>query len=295
MTLSGPYAWGATMSPGIRPEPWHAAPATTVWSTLPSPAHTTNSPGIRPRRRHAADSLGLSTVAFHEIPIVDVSELRRPGGPSAEFCTEFTDICHNVGFALWSPTTASLHRADCRCVRDDAPVLRPACLPTSSESIRHESPQFRGWEPVGAETTNNAADMREQIDVWTEWPTTSAIDPVYSRLLGPNQWLPDSCPRSTPRPLAALDRRARRSSPTNSWRRSSGRPRPGTEATSATCSATSQCRWPSSSTTRPRPPGGAGVNPHHDAGFLHRARAWPHSGPAGPEPRRRLDRRADRS
>ncbi len=54
------------------------------------------------------------------------------------------------------------------------------------------SPQFRGWEPVGAETTNNAADVREQIDVWTEWPTTPAIDPVYSRLLGPNQWLPDT-------------------------------------------------------------------------------------------------------
>ena len=152
-------------------------------------------------------------MAFHEIPIVDVSELRRPGGPSAEFCAEFTDICHNVGFALWSPTTASLHRADCRCVRDDAPVLRPACLPTSSESIRHESPQFRGWEPVGAETTNNAADVREQIDVWTEWPTTlgdrpglqptSRPEPMAARQLSSINTAPSRCTGSTRSPELA--------------------------------------------------------------------------------------------
>ncbi|MFP6745503.1 MAG: 2-oxoglutarate and iron-dependent oxygenase domain-containing protein, partial [Alphaproteobacteria bacterium] len=52
---------------------------------------------------------------------------------------------------------------------------------------------FRGWEPEGAESTNNRPDLREQIDLWSEHP---ARDPLvqlpYLRLLGPNQWLPEA-------------------------------------------------------------------------------------------------------
>ena len=55
-----------------------------------------------------------------------------------------------------------------------------------------ESRHFRGWEPVGAEYTNNRPDIREQIDWWTEWPAhPKGAEPNYLRLLGPNQWLPE--------------------------------------------------------------------------------------------------------
>lgn len=57
---------------------------------------------------------------------------------------------------------------------------------------KRTSRHFRGWEPVGTEFTNNRADIREQIDVWSERPALAAdVTPAYRRLLGPNQWMPD--------------------------------------------------------------------------------------------------------
>jgi isopenicillin N synthase-like dioxygenase len=54
------------------------------------------------------------------------------------------------------------------------------------------SRHFRGWEAVGTEYTNNRPDMREQIDLWTDRPALADdVEPTYLRLLGPNQWMPD--------------------------------------------------------------------------------------------------------
>lgn len=57
---------------------------------------------------------------------------------------------------------------------------------------KRNSPHFRGWERVGAELTNNRVDHREQVDLSTENPSHPAdSEPRYLRLDGPNQWLPD--------------------------------------------------------------------------------------------------------
>ena len=108
--------------------------------------------------------------------------------------------------------------------------------------------------------------MREQIDVWTEWPTTSAIDPVYNRLLGPNQWLPDSVLDQhrnlslhwiealaglADQLMAALA--VGLGLETNHLRDLFG---------DQPMSLAKFIHYP------PTPAGGAGVNPHHDAGFL---------------------------
>ena len=128
------------------------------------------------------------------------------------------------------------------------------------------SPQFRGWEPVGAETTDNAPDMREQIDVWTPWPTSSVPEPVYNRLLGPNQWLPDSvldghqslsmrwieAMRDLADSLMATLAVGLGLEPDFLRRLFGDQP----------MSLAKFIHYP------PTPPGGAGVNPHHDAGFL---------------------------
>ena len=156
-------------------------------------------------------------MAFHQIPIVDVSELRRPDGPSTQFCTAFTDICHNVGFAL-----VTNHGISTELTADVFDMMRRFFeLPLADKQRidKTQSAQFRGWEPVGAETTNNSADMREQIDVWTEWPTTPATDPIYSRLLGPNQWLPDDV-LDQHRALSLQWIDALPASPISSWHRS---------------------------------------------------------------------------
>ncbi len=52
------------------------------------------------------------------------------------------------------------------------------------------SPQFRGWEKLGSELTNNQVDYREQIDIGVERNVISDPDPYYMALVGPNQWPP---------------------------------------------------------------------------------------------------------
>ena len=57
---------------------------------------------------------------------------------------------------------------------------------------KRRSPHFRGWEQVGAELTNNRVDHREQLDLCTEHPPYGPeAEPPYLRLDGPNPWLPD--------------------------------------------------------------------------------------------------------
>jgi isopenicillin N synthase-like dioxygenase len=57
------------------------------------------------------------------------------------------------------------------------------------------SPQFRGYTPVGHEYTNGRSDRRDQLDVGHELPAPrlGADDPAWLRLRGPNLW-PESLP-----------------------------------------------------------------------------------------------------
>ncbi len=58
---------------------------------------------------------------------------------------------------------------------------------------KRRSPHFRGWERVGAELTDNRVDHREQLDVSSEHPARDLeVLPAYLRLDGPNQWLDES-------------------------------------------------------------------------------------------------------
>ena len=142
-------------------------------------------------------------------------------------------------------------------------------LPTAvKERIdKRRSRHFRGWEQVGAELTDNRTDYREQLDVSTEHePYPADADPPYLRLDGPNQWLPeDVLPgfRSTVEELfarmgAVADELMEVLSvglglDADHLRTVFG-PRP--------LSFAKLISYP------PTPPGEAGVNPHHDAGFL---------------------------
>lgn len=207
-------------------------------------------------------------MAFSEIPIIDVGEARAEQ-PDHGFCTEFTDICHRVGFAL-----VANHGVDQQLTAEMFDLMRrffELDVEDKRRIAKTASPQFRGWEPVGAETTDNAPDMREQIDVWTPWPPSPSAEvsidnPVYNRLLGPNQWLPD----------AVLDQHE---SLSMRW---IGAMRELADSLMAALavglglepdylrrlfgdqpmSLAKFIHYP------PTPAGAAGVNPHHDAGFL---------------------------
>ncbi len=198
---------------------------------------------------------------FTEIPIVDLSAL--DGRPA--LADEVREICHEVGFFV-----VTHHGVDRALVDGVFDAMRAFfALPEADKLLidKRNSRHFRGWEPVGAESTNNRPDIREQIDLWTEWPPRPIdVEPSYLRLLGPNQWLPAAVlPDHRElilawfRELGALADRL-----LGLLSEGLGLPRDylsdyfGDEP----MSLTKLISYP------PTPAGGAGVNAHHDTGFL---------------------------
>ena len=58
---------------------------------------------------------------------------------------------------------------------------------------KKQSPWFRGWERIGSELTDNKVDFREQLDLSTEHTSRPRdTEPPYLRLDGPNPWLPET-------------------------------------------------------------------------------------------------------
>ena len=198
---------------------------------------------------------------FTEIPILDLSAI---DGRSA-LADEMREICHEIGFFV-----VTSHGVDPVLVHAVFDMMRTFfALPEADKLLidKRTSRHFRGWEPVGAESTNNRPDIREQIDLWTEWPARDPdVEPPYLRLLGPNQWLPDEVlPGHRElvlawfRELRALaDRLLRLLSESLGLAPDHLSDYFGDEA----MSLTKLISYP------PTPIGGAGVNAHHDTGFL---------------------------
>ena len=126
------------------------------------------------------------------IPTLPVVNLQRWRHGSADqqkvFAAEVREICHDVGFFHLVG-----HQVSNDFVATYFELLKAFfALPQATKASidKHRSPYFRGWEREGAELTNNRPDIREQLDVSSEYPP-SALDasPAYLRLYGPNQWL----------------------------------------------------------------------------------------------------------
>jgi isopenicillin N synthase-like dioxygenase len=130
------------------------------------------------------------TLAFTTIPVVDLRRWRGTDTDRAALADEVRAICHEVGFFHLAG-----HGVPPSFVADYfAALQRFFALPeeTKARIDKAKSRHFRGWERVGAELTNNHTDYREQLDLSTENPAYPAdVEPVYLRLDGPNQWLPE--------------------------------------------------------------------------------------------------------
>ncbi len=131
--------------------------------------------------------------SFSSIPIIDVGDLNEVRSVPPALADQLTRTSHEIGFFL-----AAGHGVDPAVVEDVFDLMRRFfALPESTKRLidKQASPHFRGWEPVGSEYTNNRTDFREQIDIWSEWPVAQCPPSSrnrYLRLLGPNQWLPDT-------------------------------------------------------------------------------------------------------
>ena len=121
------------------------------------------------------------------LPVVDLTHwFDGDEQQRAELCREVGQLCHRIGFfyvinhGIPAPVSDSYLRA----VKDFF------ALPLSvREAIdKHDSAQFRGWEKLGSELTNNQMDYREQLDIGVEAEPIAEPDPYYMALIGPNQW-----------------------------------------------------------------------------------------------------------
>ncbi len=132
----------------------------------------------------------MATQDFDEIPIVDLAGWRVDGRPNVDLAYEITRVCHEVGFFVLTGHGIEAGFMD----RVFAMMGRLFALPEVDKRgiDKLASPHFRGWEAVGSEYTNNRPDIREQVDLWTDHPARPRdVEPTYLRLLGPNQWLND--------------------------------------------------------------------------------------------------------
>ncbi len=128
----------------------------------------------------------MVTPAFVEIPELDLTMWQGPN--RAQFAEQLRDVCHNVGFFLLVGHGVEPGFIDEHIARQDEFFALPESEKASIDKML--SPHFRGWERVGAELTGGRPDLREQLDLSVENPVRGLdLDPAYLRLDGPNQWL----------------------------------------------------------------------------------------------------------
>lgn len=204
-------------------------------------------------------------MSFTSIPTIDVSRAGAGGDARAELVDELRRVCHEVGFFLLVG-----HGVPSSFVDDYFAALRSFfALPesTKAEIDKRNSRHFRGWERVGAELTDNRVDHREQLDVSTEYPPyPEDAEPMFLHLDGPNQWLPEqTLPGFRSLVLEFFDRMGRVADQIMELLAEGFGLDPGHFRTvfgERPLSFVKLISYPAT------PPGEAGVNAHHDAGFL---------------------------
>jgi len=201
--------------------------------------------------------------SFTGIPVISLQGWIQ--GRDHGFAVDLVQACHEVGFF-----TLVDHPIDVAAMDDYFEMVGSFfALPTEVKTRidKRNSRHMRGWEQVGAELTDNRVDYREQLDLSTEnEPYPADALPAYLRLDGPNQWLPDEVlpgfRATVTGMLAQLEQIADTlmealavglDLPEDAFRRAFGERRH---------SLAKLISYP------PTPPGEAGVNSHHDAGFL---------------------------
>ncbi|WP_327145172.1 isopenicillin N synthase family dioxygenase [Nocardia sp. NBC_01327] len=128
------------------------------------------------------------------LPILDISRFRGSDTERAAFLDELRYAAHEVGFfyVVGHGVPEALTSGIFEVAREFFAL--PPQQRLEIENIH--SPQFRGYTSTGHEYTAGAPDRREQIDIGPEREavTPTAGDPVWRRLIGPNQW-PSALPQ----------------------------------------------------------------------------------------------------
>jgi isopenicillin N synthase-like dioxygenase len=131
----------------------------------------------------------MGSAAFVEIPQLDLAMWR--GADRVAFVDRLREVCHNIGFFLLVGHGVQPEFIDRHIAHQDAFFALPESEKAAIDKML--SPHFRGWERVGAELTGGRPDLREQLDLSVENPVRGLdLEPLYLRLDGPNQWLSEA-------------------------------------------------------------------------------------------------------
>lgn len=209
--------------------------------------------------------VGEPSIGFTSIPTVSLDGWRSPDADRLVFATELSTICHEVGFFQLVD-----HGIDTDFIERYFAALESFfALPDEVKSVidKARSRHFRGWERVGAELTDNRVDYREQLDVSTEHPPRAPdVQPPYLRLDGPNQWPDDAV---LPGFRALVEEFFARMGALADELMSILAVGLGLPLdTFADLFGERPLSFAKLISYPPTPPGEAGVNAHHDAGFL---------------------------
>jgi isopenicillin N synthase-like dioxygenase len=124
-------------------------------------------------------------------PIIDLAPwFNGDAQQRAKLCCEVGEICHHIGF--FYVVNHGIPAAVTETYLQAMKAFFELPLAAREAIDKQLSPQFRGWEKLGSELTNNRIDYREQLDIGVEREPIAAPHPYYMALVGPNQWPPES-------------------------------------------------------------------------------------------------------
>ena len=125
-----------------------------------------------------------------KIPVIDISDWFSDDQLAGRKLAEQVGLaCHEKGFFYVKNHGIDEHE----CQRYMQALKAFFALPISTKKSidKHHSRQFRGWDQLGSELTNNITDYREQLDIGVDSEAIISPDPYFLALVGPNQWLPE--------------------------------------------------------------------------------------------------------
>ena len=123
----------------------------------------------------------------YSIPVIDLEPwVTGDRQQRLDLCQQVGRLCHEVGFFYVVNHGVPAHVSELYLATLKNFFALP--LATTRASDKQDSAQFRGWEQLGSELTNNQIDYREQRDIGVECSPIADPDPYYMALVGPNQW-----------------------------------------------------------------------------------------------------------
>ena len=126
-----------------------------------------------------------------QIPVIDLKHWFEGDDKSRrELCARVRQVCHETGFFYLTNHGIPQRLSADYLAMAQAFFALPLVVRQSID--KHNSAQFRGWEQLGSELTNNEVDYREQIDIGVECAAIDDPDPYFMALVGPNQWPPEA-------------------------------------------------------------------------------------------------------